>query len=274
MDHPTVWGGNFIPGSRQLFEAMTFYDLRTVRGVPVMGYLQVSDAALRRERLLQLSMMLFPRDRTDYVRRELNERQERAFHAVERLHGSFVRREAPTVGDLRQALRGVDGVARGALNWAQPSGAHINHGGWSKGLGKDHPYDRFEIIHVVEQPPHRDNRVYLSDGVDELGCRKIAIDWRWHDEDIANTMRAQDLYAAAIERSGLGRLEIPRPEGRLKMRSLSTSHYMGMTRMHADPRQGVVDARCEVHGVRNLFIASSSARNSRSGATPGRPRCE
>ena len=42
------------------------------------------------------------------------------------------------------------------------------------------------------------------------------------------------------------------------MRSLSTSHYMGLTRMHADPRQGVVDAQCEVHGVPNLFVASCS----------------
>lgn len=33
---------------------------------------------------------------------------------------------------------------------------------------------------------------------------------------------------------------------------------MGGTRMNEDPRQGVVDANCKVHGVSNLFIASSS----------------
>jgi hypothetical protein len=33
---------------------------------------------------------------------------------------------------------------------------------------------------------------------------------------------------------------------------------MGTTRMHADPRQGVVDAQCQVHGVDNLYIAGSS----------------
>jgi choline dehydrogenase-like flavoprotein len=220
--------------------------------------MELSEAALRREKLLQLTMLLYPRDRKGFVRRQLDERQERAFHASERIRASIGRGEAPAVNDLRQAFRGLDGIAMGTLNLARPSGAHINHGGWSKGLGKDHPYDRFEVIHQVEQPPHRDNRVYLSDRVDQFGCRKIAVDWRWHDEDIANAMRAQDLYAAAVERSGLGRIEIPRPEGRLKMRSLSTSHYMGLTRMHADPRQGVVDAQCEVHGVPNLFVASCS----------------
>jgi choline dehydrogenase-like flavoprotein len=33
---------------------------------------------------------------------------------------------------------------------------------------------------------------------------------------------------------------------------------MGTTRMHESPKQGVVDADCRVHGVSNLFIASSS----------------
>jgi choline dehydrogenase-like flavoprotein len=35
-------------------------------------------------------------------------------------------------------------------------------------------------------------------------------------------------------------------------------HHMGTTRMHSDPRQGVVDADCRVHGIGNLFIAGSS----------------
>jgi choline dehydrogenase-like flavoprotein len=33
---------------------------------------------------------------------------------------------------------------------------------------------------------------------------------------------------------------------------------MGTTRMSSDPESGVVDADCRVHGVANLYIASSS----------------
>jgi choline dehydrogenase-like flavoprotein len=33
---------------------------------------------------------------------------------------------------------------------------------------------------------------------------------------------------------------------------------MGTTRMHPDPKQGVVDADCRVHGVSNLYVAGSS----------------
>jgi choline dehydrogenase-like flavoprotein len=33
---------------------------------------------------------------------------------------------------------------------------------------------------------------------------------------------------------------------------------MGTTRMALDPRRGVVDQDCRVHGVENLYIAGSS----------------
>ena len=36
------------------------------------------------------------------------------------------------------------------------------------------------------------------------------------------------------------------------------SYHMFTTRMSDDPRLGVVDARCKVHGVANLFVAGSS----------------
>jgi choline dehydrogenase-like flavoprotein len=33
---------------------------------------------------------------------------------------------------------------------------------------------------------------------------------------------------------------------------------MGTTRMSEDPKQGVVDKNCRVHGLANLYIAGSS----------------
>ncbi len=35
-------------------------------------------------------------------------------------------------------------------------------------------------------------------------------------------------------------------------------HHMGTTRMHADPKQGVVDPNCRVHGIENLYVAGAS----------------
>ncbi len=43
---------------------------------------------------------------------------------------------------------------------------------------------------------------------------------------------------------------------------------MGATRMHADPRHGVVDADCRVHGIENLFVAGSSVFPTGGSANP------
>ena len=36
------------------------------------------------------------------------------------------------------------------------------------------------------------------------------------------------------------------------------NHHLGTTRMSDDPKQGVVDADGQVHGVGNLYVAGSS----------------
>ena len=159
---------------------------------------------------------------------------------------------------MGRVILGFDGVAKRALLERTSAGAGIGRGGWSKNLSANHKYALFEVIHQAEQPPRRENRVYLSESRDAFGSRKIAIDWSWSDKDMAATMRSQDLLAGSLQRAGLGRFEILRPEGRPHVRSYSTAHYMGTTRMHSDPRQGVVDSECRVHGIRNLFVASSS----------------
>jgi choline dehydrogenase-like flavoprotein len=43
---------------------------------------------------------------------------------------------------------------------------------------------------------------------------------------------------------------------------------MGTTRMHTDPKQGVVDADSRVHGISNLFVAGSSVFPTAGAANP------
>ena len=45
-------------------------------------------------------------------------------------------------------------------------------------------------------------------------------------------------------------------------------HQMGTTRMHPDPKKGVVDATCRVHGLANLFVAGSSVFPTAGNHTP------
>lgn len=43
-------------------------------------------------------------------------------------------------------------------------------------------------------------------------------------------------------------------------------HHMGTTRMSDDPKKGVVDANCRIHGITNLYVAGAACY-----ATSGAP---
>jgi choline dehydrogenase-like flavoprotein len=49
---------------------------------------------------------------------------------------------------------------------------------------------------------------------------------------------------------------------------LKVNHHIGTTRMSEDPKLGVVDASCRVHGIQNLFIAGSSVFPTEGSASP------
>lgn len=119
-----------------------------------------------------------------------------------------------------------------------------------------------------EQSPNPLSRVTLGDQLDVLGQRKIRLDWRLTELDYHSIRRTQEITAAEIGKSNLGRMKILTPEETNVWddpKHISESayprgafHHMGTTRMHNDPKFGVVDKNCRVHGTRNLYVAGSS----------------
>jgi choline dehydrogenase-like flavoprotein len=63
-----------------------------------------------------------------------------------------------------------------------------------------------------------------------------------------------------LRRHAVGRLEYlaDNPYAGVWEQAADGFHQMGTTRMSSDPRDGVVDIDCKVHGIANLFVASSS----------------
>ena len=45
-------------------------------------------------------------------------------------------------------------------------------------------------------------------------------------------------------------------------------HHLGTTRMHVDPRHGVVDPSCRVHGVSGLHVTGGSVFPTSGAANP------
>ena len=164
---------------------MTFYDLRTVRGVPAWDTCGLRCGAAAREAPAAQHDAISPRD--DYAR-ALNARQERGVQGARtpaRRWNGARRRPWATWGRRFAAWT----ASRETRSAGPAPRADINRGGWSKGLGEDHRFDLFEIFHLVEQAPHRDNRVYLSDKVDRDSAagrsRRLALARRGHREDHA-----------------------------------------------------------------------------------------
>lgn len=111
-----------------------------------------------------------------------------------------------------------------------------------------------------EMAPNRDSRVTLSQkDRDAVGLPRVRVDWRLGELDRTSTKRSLEALAQALGQAGAGRVFSSLPyDERFFDGLIGGSHHMGTTRMHRDPRRGVVDADCRVHGVSNLFVAGSS----------------
>jgi choline dehydrogenase-like flavoprotein len=146
-----------------------------------------------------------------------------------------------------------------------------------------------------EQAPNRDSRIILQSDRDPFGLNLVSLDWRTLPIDRHTVIRAEEIVEDELRRLNIGTLEplsseelVDWPKRRLKtgyvstLRPLSSEelidspkrgnleeggwqtgleggwHQLGTTRMNDDPRKGVVDRHCRVHGISNLFIGGGS----------------
>ena len=89
---------------------------------------------------------------------------------------------------------------------------------------------------------------------------KVVLDWRLSDLDRHSLRRGLEIVGEEMGKAGLGRLKLADwiLDEDYAIPGNGSYHHIGTTRMHPDPKQGVVDADCRVHGIDNLSIAGSS----------------
>jgi choline dehydrogenase-like flavoprotein len=123
-----------------------------------------------------------------------------------------------------------------------------------------------------EQAPNPDSRVTLSAEKDAMGMPRVKLDWRLTELDKRSIRRFYEVLGRELGRTGIGRVQIRDwllDDDRTWPSFVSGGwHHMGTTRMHADPKQGVVDANCRVHGLGNLYIAGASVYPTAGAANP------
>jgi len=264
-DHLQGRSGYLTPGDPQLLNRAALYDLRQVNGASVMGYLKLSEALMEKEKLLSINCFLYPRPnhRHSLAIESFNAlRQESLFSKSQ----SEVVSIFPKSSKAKHLLNAVIGsnyvlkMAYMAKTKKQATSYGLGNGGWSQLRNLHQRFTRFEVWHSIEQSPHPDNRVKLSGEHDMYGAPKLEVHWHWPLSDIHQTLRAQQIIARELERAGLGKLDLVHDSEGLPniVRPVGSHHLMGTTRMHTDPKFGVVDAECRVHGMNNLFVAGSS----------------
>lgn len=252
MEHPICRWGKWFPSDQKIFETALFYDLHLVDEIPVLGKLSLSEETMQQKQLLNSYAMLHP---------SFKSANPEAIQSLKTILASMKQIQAPRDGfhHLKKVIKGADDIALMVYRWIRKrkprSTAQV--WGWSKIQHKAEQFEYFEIRAKTEQSPDPNNRVVLGSERDCLGQRKTQLYWRWSSADIHNSGRAQRLFAEAVTAAGLGTVQIHPIEDQ-QITGGTSDHHMGTTRMHLNPKQGVVDENCQVHGISNLFIAGSS----------------
>lgn len=124
-------------------------------------------------------------------------------------------------------------------------------------------FRHFNLFTRMEQSPNPDSRITLDKESDALGLPRVVLNWALTPLEKKSIRKLYELIGQQAGISGLGRIHMMewlQDEKDTDWPSILGGgwHHMGTTRMHNDPKHGVTDANCKVHGINNLFVAGSA----------------
>ncbi|HET6518692.1 MAG TPA: GMC family oxidoreductase [Geminicoccaceae bacterium] len=251
MEHPHVY-----PGTAELVVAdpkapLALYQRANRRGSDVHGRIGPSERAQEEHGLLNLDLTLLPGGSA-----------EPGYRAMRRLaRWALVHGRMPEgwLGYCAEAVRDIGGVVGGALYYS---------GLWRRRAR------RYAILTSAEQQPNPDSRVTLSPTArDALGLPRLRLDWRLTALDRHSVVAGTRLLAAELERLGIATVRLADwaaadDDGAWPSKVDGGCHNLGTARMSDDPRRGVVDADCRVHGLGNLYVAGGAVFPTGGAANP------
>jgi choline dehydrogenase-like flavoprotein len=201
-------------------------------GADIGGALRVAETVQRERHLLNVVFYLVPRPASV---------TSNAVRSLSTLRKALERR--PPIGDIgwhtRNALLGVRDLTDLAMSRVV-SGPRV-----------------LALRAQGEQAPNRESRVTLGSTRDDLGIPVARVTWRMTPADHQYIEESARVVNAALRSRGFGHIEWTADLDSTTLIE-GNHHHLGTTRMHADPRQGVVDPDCRVHSVDNLFVAGCS----------------
>lgn len=136
-----------------------------------------------------------------------------------------------------------------------------------------------QVIHGVvlraawEQEPHFDNRIELSEELDDLGIPRSRLVWQQSDLDRHTIRESMLLLGEYLRDNEIGRLQMAdwladTPVKLPTEGELAGRHHMGGTRMSLNAAEGIVNTDCRLFAQDNVYIAGSSVFASAGHANP------
>ena len=240
MDHPTVRAAQFYPHTH------TDLDLYTggpIGDLVVKGFFKIKEEILSQNEISNIRMPLQPA--TEY---EMSD----GISSHHIMADAFSEGELPDnfgthiLNYIKDFDMVAEAISRKAFNTRLFESANEMTG--------------YQFAMMLEQTPHRDNRIRLGDKRDPYGLRRVEIDWEFKKDDQERMWRALELTAIEVGALSLGRVRVLKERAeRLMGDQLGYGHHhMGTTRMSERYEEGVVDSHQKVFGTNNLYVAGSS----------------
>jgi choline dehydrogenase-like flavoprotein len=245
MEHPHFWAGMLVLAKpEQLVSTALYNEIHSVNGVAVVGKLALTERTLRKEKLLNQNVQLIPRFISPPSARpnSVGLKSARALFAV--------------ASDGKKA----NGWSKHLWNIATDFDSIVVAGAHKIGrtLRGRTRLAAFSFATMMEQVPNPESRVTLSRELDAFGQNRVQLNWKIIPQDIRSAVRTLQIIGGEMEQAGLGQFQ-PELSGEIPPPNTEGGyHHMGTTRMATNPKMGVVDENCRVHGVGNLFIAGPS----------------
>ena len=287
MDHPRFVAGTLVPTDDL---HVRFYEPHDVGGHDYIGYLSLAEAVLQTEEILEVQVRIGPvytpavaaalssQDvdaLSDLVRRTPEALDDLGEH-VARVVADLVTWQDTTIpgGPLAVPLPEVVAEVRrrlmdGDLGEVIPFlFGDIATVGYRDVLGAL-PAESATLTTRIDPRPDRESRVTLGAERDALGMRRADLHWQLGALERWSAIRTLEILGEELGQAGVGRVRVGLDENDDWPPDLAGGwHHMGTTRMSTDPRQGVVDPDCRVHGMDNLYIAGSSVFPTAGSGTP------
>ena len=285
-EHPRFEAAVVAPADTSL--SVGFYEPHRVDGVEIEGYVAVPKAVQREEEMVDVQVFVQPRSTPRSRRRSSRRRSTRCgtWLVGDGSIGDFGANLMTVVGDLTTfrdyTIPGAPlpvpypEVVAEAVESPEDFRGHIPGLFGSaaaegyKSVQGSAPLQSLTLVTRLDQAPNPDSRVSLSAARDELGMPRGALDWRLSAVDRHSAAAAVDILSSAFGAADLGRVRATFDEEASGWPDdlQGGNHHMGTTRMSDDPKQGVVDRDCRIHGMENLFVAGSSVFVTGGSSTP------